>query len=135
MPKLPRVSGAEAIRALERLGFTQVRQRGSHVVPKTYRTGECYWLRCSFACGIGNRNAAGNPEAGWHYDTRVHRQTLGSSFYEIVQGLAFRAALPVWYNYPDEKYSVVPVRFRSVRVRPVLDSPIESSGEAGLRHV
>jgi len=34
MPKLPRVSGAEAIRALERLGFAQVRQRGSHVVLK-----------------------------------------------------------------------------------------------------
>ena len=34
MPKLPRVSGAEAIRALERLGFTQIRQRGSHVVLK-----------------------------------------------------------------------------------------------------
>jgi len=34
MPRLPRVSGAEAIRALERLGFVQVRQRGSHVVMK-----------------------------------------------------------------------------------------------------
>lgn len=34
MPKLPRVSGAEAIRALERLGFSRVRQRGSHVVLK-----------------------------------------------------------------------------------------------------
>ena len=34
MPKLRRVSGAEAIRALERLGFEQVRQRGSHVVLK-----------------------------------------------------------------------------------------------------
>jgi len=34
MPKLPRVSGAEAIRTLERLGFVQVRQRGSHVVLK-----------------------------------------------------------------------------------------------------
>jgi len=34
MPRLPRVSGADAIRALERLGFTQVRQRGSHVVLK-----------------------------------------------------------------------------------------------------
>ena len=32
MPKLPTVSGAEAIRALERLGFVRVRQRGSHVV-------------------------------------------------------------------------------------------------------
>jgi len=34
MPRLPRVSGAGAIRALERLGFAQVRQRGSHVVLK-----------------------------------------------------------------------------------------------------
>lgn len=34
MPKLPRVSGAEAIRVFERLGFRQVRQRGSHVVLK-----------------------------------------------------------------------------------------------------
>ena len=32
MPRLPRVSGAEAIRALQRLGFEVVRQRGSHVV-------------------------------------------------------------------------------------------------------
>ena len=32
MPKLPRVSGAEAIRALHRLGFEKVRQSGSHVV-------------------------------------------------------------------------------------------------------
>jgi len=34
MPKLPLVSGAEAIRALERLGFAKVRQRGSHVILK-----------------------------------------------------------------------------------------------------
>ena len=34
MPKLPRISGAEAIRALERMGFTRVRQRGSDVVMK-----------------------------------------------------------------------------------------------------
>ena len=32
MPKLRRASGRETIRALERLGFVQVRQRGSHVV-------------------------------------------------------------------------------------------------------
>lgn len=38
MPKLPHVSGAAAIRALERLGFTQVRQRGSHVVLKRIGT-------------------------------------------------------------------------------------------------
>ena len=32
MPSLPRVSGAQAIRALEKLGFVVTRQRGSHVV-------------------------------------------------------------------------------------------------------
>lgn len=30
--KLPRISGAQAIRALERLGFSRRRQKGSHVV-------------------------------------------------------------------------------------------------------
>jgi len=34
MPKLPRISSKEAIRALENLGFQQVRQTGSHVVMK-----------------------------------------------------------------------------------------------------
>jgi predicted RNA binding protein YcfA (HicA-like mRNA interferase family) len=32
MPEWPRLSGAEIIRALEALGFRQVRQKGSHVV-------------------------------------------------------------------------------------------------------
>lgn len=32
MPKLPVVSGAETIRALECLGFVSARQRGSHIV-------------------------------------------------------------------------------------------------------
>ena len=41
MGKLRRVSGAEAIRALERLGFTQSRQQGSHVILKKQNpTGE-----------------------------------------------------------------------------------------------
>jgi predicted RNA binding protein YcfA (HicA-like mRNA interferase family) len=34
MPKLPRISSREAIRALERLGFEKVRQTGSHIVMK-----------------------------------------------------------------------------------------------------
>ncbi len=34
MPKLPRISTREAIRALEPLGFAQIRQTGSHVVMK-----------------------------------------------------------------------------------------------------
>lgn len=32
MPKLPVVSGGEAIKALERIGFRVARQSGSHVV-------------------------------------------------------------------------------------------------------
>ncbi|WBH17287.1 type II toxin-antitoxin system HicA family toxin [Sphingomonas radiodurans] len=32
MPDYPILSGGEIVRALERLGFVQVRQRGSHVV-------------------------------------------------------------------------------------------------------
>jgi predicted RNA binding protein YcfA (HicA-like mRNA interferase family) len=34
MPRLPRISSREAIRARERLGFEQIRQTGSHVVMK-----------------------------------------------------------------------------------------------------
>jgi len=34
MPKLLRISGEETIRRLERLGFQQIRQRGSHVILK-----------------------------------------------------------------------------------------------------
>jgi len=41
MPELRRISGQEAIRALEKLGFEQVRQRGSHVILKRQTaTGE-----------------------------------------------------------------------------------------------
>ncbi len=39
MPKLPRVSGAEVVRALERLGFAVARQRGSHIVMRRGSTG------------------------------------------------------------------------------------------------
>ncbi len=34
MPKLPRVPAAEVIQVLKRMGFVQVRQRGSHVILK-----------------------------------------------------------------------------------------------------
>lgn len=32
MPKLPRISGQECITTLKRMGFVQVRQKGSHVI-------------------------------------------------------------------------------------------------------
>ena len=39
MPKLPRISGAEIVRALRRLGFEQVRQSGSHVIMRRESKG------------------------------------------------------------------------------------------------
>ena len=51
MPKLRRVSGAEAIRALERLGFEQVRQKGSHVVLKKGEQGCVVPLHDELAIG------------------------------------------------------------------------------------
>jgi predicted RNA binding protein YcfA (HicA-like mRNA interferase family) len=39
LPELPVVSGANAIRALEQLGFVVVRQRGSHVVLRSAQNG------------------------------------------------------------------------------------------------
>ena len=39
MPKLPRVSGAQAVRALERLGFAVVRRRGSHILMRRGSVG------------------------------------------------------------------------------------------------
>ena len=39
MPKLPRISGAEVVRALTRLGFEKIRQSGSHVVMRPGAVG------------------------------------------------------------------------------------------------
>jgi predicted RNA binding protein YcfA (HicA-like mRNA interferase family) len=39
MPKLPRVSGHATVRALEKLGFEQIRQKGSHVVLRRDNVG------------------------------------------------------------------------------------------------
>jgi predicted RNA binding protein YcfA (HicA-like mRNA interferase family) len=39
MPKLPVLSGADVVKALERLGFEQLRQRGSHVVMRRGSVG------------------------------------------------------------------------------------------------
>ena len=39
MPKLPRTSGPETVRALQRLGFEVARQRGSHIVLRRGASG------------------------------------------------------------------------------------------------
>jgi predicted RNA binding protein YcfA (HicA-like mRNA interferase family) len=38
MPKLYRVSGQDTVRVLEKLGFVQIRQKGSHVILKKQTT-------------------------------------------------------------------------------------------------
>ena len=40
MSKLKRASGQETITALKRLGFVEIRQRGSHVILKKQTTAE-----------------------------------------------------------------------------------------------
>ena len=39
MPKLPRIKGKDCCKALSRLGFSEVRQRGSHVVMRRGESG------------------------------------------------------------------------------------------------
>lgn len=38
-PSLPHISGDQAVRALEKLGFSAVRQKGSHIVMRRGSTG------------------------------------------------------------------------------------------------
>lgn len=38
-PKLPRISGAETVQALQRLGFAAVRQKGSHIIMRRGASG------------------------------------------------------------------------------------------------
>jgi predicted RNA binding protein YcfA (HicA-like mRNA interferase family) len=51
MPELPRISGKEAIRAFERMGFRQVRQKGSHIVLRKDDKGCVIPLHKSLAPG------------------------------------------------------------------------------------
>ena len=51
MPKLPRISGAEAIRALGRMGFLELHQKGSHVVMKKESSGCVVPLHKELAVG------------------------------------------------------------------------------------
>lgn len=61
MPRLPRLSGAEAVRALERLGFHVARQRGSHVVLRRGASGCVIPLHRELKTGtlLGARKQAG----------------------------------------------------------------------------
>jgi predicted RNA binding protein YcfA (HicA-like mRNA interferase family) len=65
MPKLPRISGDEAVRVLQRLGFVSVRQRGSHVVMRRGGSGCVIPLHKELAVGTlrsALRQAGVSPE-------------------------------------------------------------------------
>jgi predicted RNA binding protein YcfA (HicA-like mRNA interferase family) len=51
MPKLPRASGLEVQRALERLGFNKTRQSGSHVVMKRESMGRVVPMHAELKIG------------------------------------------------------------------------------------
>jgi predicted RNA binding protein YcfA (HicA-like mRNA interferase family) len=52
MPKLPVVSGKECRKALERLGFKEARERGSHLVMRRAVSGTSPDVRSGFpSCG------------------------------------------------------------------------------------
>jgi len=51
MPELPRISGAEAVRVFEKLGFQRARQGGSHVVLRRGDRGCVVPLHSSLAVG------------------------------------------------------------------------------------
>ena len=51
MPKLPRISGAEAIKVFKKLGFHIARQRGNHVVLRRENRGCAIPLHKELAIG------------------------------------------------------------------------------------
>ncbi|MCH7763911.1 MAG: type II toxin-antitoxin system HicA family toxin [Candidatus Marinimicrobia bacterium] len=51
MPKLPRISGKEAISVFEKLGFEIARQKGSHVVMRKGKFGCVIPLHRNLAIG------------------------------------------------------------------------------------
>ncbi|MFP4032873.1 MAG: type II toxin-antitoxin system HicA family toxin [Desulfococcaceae bacterium] len=68
MPKLPVFSGTDVVRALERLGFVNSRQRGSHIVMR--RGG--FRLRFAQPQGGKNGNIGWPSQTGWHFPRGIH---------------------------------------------------------------
>ena len=65
MPRLPVLSGGDVVKALERLGFEQVRQRGSHVMMRRGSAGTVVPLHREVKVGTLNgilRQAQVSPE-------------------------------------------------------------------------
>ena len=72
MPKLPHLSGLEIVRALERLGFEAVRQKGSHVIP---RRG-IHRMRRTSPSRSEDRHFGGSSPTGERHSRGVHAGAL-----------------------------------------------------------
>jgi len=75
MPELPHLSGREIIRALERLGFVQARQRGSHVVMKKSAPAGKYRLRRSLAWRGSDWDIAQYSQTSKSFSGGVHKSS------------------------------------------------------------
>ena len=86
MPKLPRMSGAVVVRALERLGFARIRQQGSpRRVEETHAGRQCR-VRRAAAQRTRNWNIkwhleAGEGHAGRFYGSTVIQQSKSKTYY------------------------------------------------------
>ena len=75
MPELPRISGKEAVREFERLGFRQVRQKGSHVVLRRDDRGCVIPLHSSLALGT-RRTRFGKLESALKNSSKRMREMI-----------------------------------------------------------
>ena len=78
MPKLPRISSREAIRALEKLGFEQVRQTGSHVILQLKTEAGNDRLCRALSFRTQNRNPQRNSQTSKRRFTRFYQSALAS---------------------------------------------------------
>ena|SRR3569832_197983 len=111
MPRLPRISGSEAVRVLERLGFIRSRQTGSHVVLKKPT------LEGEIVCVVPLRRElkvgtlSGVREASRSYPGRVYREfmsTLKLSILrpptQVLYGNSTEVGLAMW-GRPQPSFS------------------------------
>lgn len=74
-PRLARVTAEQTLRALKRLGFIQVRQRGSHIVLQKKLQKEPLVVLCRIAVILylyTNWNIAKYPKTSGSYTRRVY---------------------------------------------------------------
>jgi len=85
MPKLPRISGEEAIRALEQLGFRRTRQRESHVVPRATILG---WIAVGVSTLLSSLwafwGAFESFHEGWYFKSLAQNLALTAEYFGLM---------------------------------------------------